>query len=195
MSRLRENMGLFLVLTGNRLKGKDVKRVGIATHYTSLANLTEFEKTLCETNNLTDESVESILNKYNQTITDHYDTSKIAKLFAENSIEKIYENLEKDATDWSKQQLTLLNKMSPSSLKVAIKQLSLGKTKSLKECLQMEYNLCSKFLEKSDFSEGVRAILIERGSKPNWKPASFKDLDENTLNWYFEPVNENILSI
>ena len=195
MSRLRENMGLFLVLTGNRLKGKDVKRVGIATHYTSLANLTEVEKTLCETNNLTDESVESILNKYNQTITDHYDTSKIAKLFAENSIEKIYENLEKDATDWSKQQLTLLNKMSPSSLKVAIKQLSLGKTKSLKECLQMEYNLCSKFLEKSDFSEGVRAILIERGSKPNWKPASFKDLDENTLNWYFEPLNENILSI
>jgi len=195
MSRLSENLGLFLSLTGNRLKGKDVKRVGIATHYTSLANLTNIEKSLCETTNLTAESVETILNKYNENVADQFDTSKLSKLFDEDSIEKIFANLEKDATDWSKQQLTLLRKMSPSSLKVTLKQMRLGKTKNLKECLQMEFNLCSKFLEKNDFSEGVRAVLIERGSTPQWQPASFKDIDENTLNWYFEPVPGNSLDI
>ncbi len=195
MSRLSENLGLFLSLTGNRLKGKDVKRVGIATHYTSLANLTNIEKSLCETTNLTAESVETILNKYNENVADQFDTSKLSKLFDEDSIEKIFANLEKDATDWSKQQLTLLRKMSPSSLKVTLKQMRLGKTKNLKECLQMEFNLCSKFLDKNDFSEGVKAVLIERGSTPQWQPASFKDIDENNLNWYFEPVPGNSLDI
>ena len=195
MSRLGENMGLFLSLTGNRLKGKDVKRVGIATHYTSLANLAEIEKSLCETNNLTDVAVETILNSYNENIVDKFDTSKVSKLFSEDSIEKIYENLEKDGTDWSNQQLALLNKMSPSSLKVTLKQMSLGKSKSLKECLQMEYNLCSKFLDKNDFSEGVRAVLLERGSKPQWKPSSIKEISETSLNWYFEPVAEYFLDI
>jgi 3-hydroxyisobutyryl-CoA hydrolase len=195
MSRLKDCIGTYLVLTGNRLKGKDVKRVGIATHYTDFSNLSKIENELCNTNELTNELVESVLNKYNENITDEFDSSKIKEIFSKDSIEKIYELLENDKTEWSKKQLELLNKMSPSSLKVAIKQLNLGKNMSLKDCLKMEYNLGGHFLNKNDFNEGVRALLVERGSKPNWKPATFKEVDQNTVNSYFKPLENDSLDL
>jgi len=33
LPRLRGKLGLFLALTGFRLKGRDVQRVGVATHF------------------------------------------------------------------------------------------------------------------------------------------------------------------
>lgn len=195
LSRIRDHVGLYLVLTGNRLKGKDVTRVGIATHYTSLAKLPELEQSLYNENDLTPQKVYAILNKYNEEIPDSFDTSKISKIFSSDSIEQIIENLEKDNSDWSKQQLSLLSKMSPSSLKVSVRQLQLGHEKDLKDCLKMEYNLCSKFITKNDFSEGVRAVLIDKGSKPKWDPATVRDIDEKLLNWYFEPAADDELDI
>lgn len=189
LSRLRDNLGVFLVLTGTRVRGKDVKRIGISTHYTSLARLAELEKHLCEERNLTPESVEAILGKYNEEVSGEYDTSVISRIFSAKTIDEIYANLEKENTEWSRQQLGLLNKMSPSCLKISVRQLQLGHEKNLKECLQMEYSLCSKLICKNDFSEGVRAAVIDKGSKPIWSPGSIREVDENQINWYFESVN------
>jgi 3-hydroxyisobutyryl-CoA hydrolase len=188
LSRLRDKIGIYLVLTGNRLKGKDVKRTGIATHYMDSSVLGDFEKKLFENKN---KSIEDILSQFDEKITDEFDTKKILANFNESRLEKIIENLEKENSDWSKQQLKLLSKMSPSSLKVAIKQLEVGLNKSLKECLEMEYQLCLRFCSKNDFSEGVRAVLIDRGDKPKWSPASLNDIDDKLIDWYFKPLSED----
>ncbi len=188
LSRLRDKIGIYLVLTGNRLKGKDVKRTGIATHYMDSSVLGDFEKKLFENKN---ESIEEILSQFDEKITDEFDTRKILANFNESRLEKIIENLEKENSDWSKQQLKLLSKMSPSSLKVAIKQLEVGLNKSLKECLEMEYQLCLRFCSKNDFSEGVRAVLIDRGDKPKWSPANLNEIDDKLIDWYFKPLPED----
>lgn len=41
LPRLQGKLGLFLALTGFRLKGRDVQRVGVATHFV------ESEKVMC----------------------------------------------------------------------------------------------------------------------------------------------------
>ena len=188
LSRLKDKIGIYLVLTGNRLKGKDVKRTGIATHYMDSKVLSDFEAQLYENKHL---SVEDLLKKYDEKIADDFDSSKILANFNESSLEKIMYNLEKDGSEWSKQQLKLLNKMSPSSLKVAIKQLELGFNKSLKECLEMEYQLCLRFCTKCDFSEGVRAVLIDRGDTPKWSPDKISDVNQNLVDWYFNALPED----
>lgn len=46
LPRLRGALGMYLALTGNRLKGENVHRAGIATHYVPCSRLTDLEKAL-----------------------------------------------------------------------------------------------------------------------------------------------------
>ena len=189
LSRLRDKIGIYLVLTGNRLKSKDVKRTGIATHYMDSKVLANFEKELYEMN--AQSVLEDLLRKYDEKIVDEFDASKILANFNESKLENIISNLEKDASDWSKQQLKLLGKMSPTSLKIAIRQLELGHNMSLKECFEMEYRMGLRFTLESDFSEGVRAVLIDRGDTPKWKPATISEVDDKKIEWYFKALPDD----
>lgn len=126
LSRLRDYIGLYLVLTGNRVKGQDNFRIGIATHFVGQNNLKNLENALCAQNNLNDEKIASILDSFNEIVEGEFASEKISQVFNADSLEEMYKRLEKDGSEWSQKQLKLLNKMSPTSLKVGIKQLSLG---------------------------------------------------------------------
>jgi 3-hydroxyisobutyryl-CoA hydrolase len=209
MSRLKYNIGLYLILTGNKLKDKHLKLFNLATHYTNnYLNLSKIENELFNTNNLTNKLIDLIINKYSlnsnnsMMINDDDDKlfmnnlNKINEIFSNDySIEKILELLENDKTEWSNKQLKLINKMSPISLKVTIKQLNLGKTMNLRDCLKMDYNLCAHFFNSHDFNEGVNALLIEKNKKPKWKPANIKEIDNETINSYFKPFDNDSLDI
>lgn len=106
----------------------------------------------------------------------------------ESSFDRIIANLNKDGSDWAKQQLKQMTKMSPTSLKVAVRQMEEGARRNLRECLEMEYQLCLRFTSQSDFMEGVRAVLIDRGDTPKWKPDSVEKVDQALVDWYFKPL-------
>ena len=195
LSRLNNNLGIFLVLTGNRIKGQDNKRVGIATHYVSKDNLASLETKLNETSNLNDSKVENIITNFNESVAGEYPSEKISEVFSASTVEEMISRLEKENTDWSAQQLKLLNKMSPLSLKVAIKQLNNGLKMNLKNCLEMEYVLGQRFLDDSDFFEGVRALLVNKGDKPTWKPKTFGEVTSEKVDWFFKdlPSDEKLI--
>ncbi len=184
---MKSHLGLFLVLTGSRLKGADVRKAGIATHYMSSQNILNLEKRLYESNDLDPQKIEQIVNSFDEKLTGEYDTTRIGKIFNADSLEQIVVNLEQDNSDWAKQQLKSMEKMSPLSLKIAVRQMREGSGKaSLKECLEMEFLLAQKFARKSDFSEGVRALLVDKGDKPKWNPNNFRDIDSGLVDWYFK---------
>lgn len=47
-----------------------------------------------------------------------------------------------------------MSKMSPTSMKVTMKELELGSKLTLDKCLQMEYRLVCHYVDDSDFAEG-----------------------------------------
>lgn len=51
----------------------------------------------------------------------------------------------------------------------------------------MEFHLCQRFAEKTDFAEGVRCVLIDRGDKPKWIPDKIEKVDNSTIDWFFTP--------
>ncbi len=80
--------------------------------------------------------------------------AQIQKAFSANSVEEILRRLQNDGSDWAKKTAETIAKMSPTSLKVTLKQMRLGKGLGLKEALELEYIMGQHFCADHDFYEG-----------------------------------------
>lgn len=188
LPKLQGKLGLYLGLTGNRLKGMDVLLAGIATHYIPSERLPELKDELVKSGS---PNVEEILNKYNLKdskqefcLAPYLD--KINSCFSAPSVEQIIERLKTDGSEWGEKTVQTLLKMSPTSLKVTLNAIEKGKQLDLAECLQMEYRLsCAVLNKNSDFYEGVRALLIDKDQNPKWNPKSLSDVTDTYVNQRF----------
>ncbi len=112
----------------------------------------------------------------------------INEIFSQHSVEAIIEKLEQSASDNSLIQNTLndIQAKSPLSLKVTFEQLKRMEFSSLEECLNLDYVLVQHFLNDNDFYEGVRALIVDKDNRPQWKPSQLKDVTAEKVNAYFE---------
>ncbi|MCL4125039.1 UNVERIFIED_CONTAM: hypothetical protein GTU68_010513 [Idotea baltica] len=60
LSRLKGNLGVFLALTGHRLKGRDVLGAGVATHACDAERIPELERTLLNLNSTYAEDITAV---------------------------------------------------------------------------------------------------------------------------------------
>ncbi|XP_026670784.1 3-hydroxyisobutyryl-CoA hydrolase, mitochondrial isoform X1 [Ceratina calcarata] len=193
LPRLQGKLGLYLGLTGDRLKGIDVFLAGIATHFVPSAKLSDLKQDLLT---IEQPDVKEVLNKYqperlNQEFSLAPYMSKIDKCFSVSSIEELIQRLKEDNSEWAEKTLNMLSKASPTSLKVTMRAIQSGSTLNLADCLKMEYRLaCAAMSKTSDFCEGVRALLIDKDQKPNWKPNSLTDVTDDYVSEKFRKFPE-----
>ncbi|XP_054725459.1 3-hydroxyisobutyryl-CoA hydrolase, mitochondrial [Anastrepha obliqua] len=190
LPRLEGKLGLFLGLTGFRLKGDDVLKAGIATHYCESTKLEDLQNELLNCKDT--DTVPDILEKYNTPSKKDFILNgvmdKINKCFTAESVEEIVQNLKSDGSEWANTTLETLGKVSPLSLKVTFRELELGSKLLLPQCLKMEYRMVVRHLEDSDFKEGVRALLIEKDQKPKWNPPTLEAVTEERVDWFFRKL-------
>uniref|UniRef100_A0A8C5KYI9 3-hydroxyisobutyryl-CoA hydrolase n=1 Tax=Jaculus jaculus TaxID=51337 RepID=A0A8C5KYI9_JACJA len=201
LPRLQGKLGYLLALTGFRLKGRDVYRAGIATHFVDSTKLSMLEEDLIALKSPSEENIAGILETYHAEskididkpfiLEEHMD--KINRCFSANTVEQIIENLRQDGSPFALEQLKVINKMSPTSLKITLRQLKEGSSKTLQEVLTMEYRLSQACMEGHDFHEGVRAVLIDKDQNPKWKPANLAEVTDEDLNRYFKSLGSNDL--
>ncbi len=195
LPRLGGKLGVYLALTGFRLKGRDVQKAGVATHFVDSALIPSLEKDLLGLKHAKTEDIHQVLKEYenrSQTedkefiLSPHMD--KINSLFGYNTMEEICHALKQDGSDWANKQLETLKQMSPSSMKVTLEQILRGAHMSLQDVLQMEYRISQHTMQEPDFVEGVRAVLVDKDKKPTWKPATLEDVSSDKVESYFAPL-------
>ncbi|KAI5930223.1 3-hydroxyisobutyryl-CoA hydrolase, mitochondrial isoform X2 [Manis javanica] len=201
LPRLQGKLGYFLALTGFRLKGRDVYTAGIATHFVDSEKLGTLEEDLVALKSPSKENIADLLKTYHTKskidqnksfiLEEHMD--KINSWFSAYTVEQILENLQQDGSSFALEQLKVINKMSPTSLKITLRQLMEGSSKTLPEVLTMEYRLSQACMRGHDFHEGVRAVLIDKDQSPKWKPADLKEVTDEDLNNYFKSLGSNDL--
>lgn len=193
LSRLGNNFGIYMGLTGAQVKGSDTKKVGLATHFIESKKLEELEKNLirCKTN----EDVETVLDYSSEPPS--LDTGleailpNINKCFGSNTVEKIYKSLQQDGSDWAKKTLNTLKVNSATAIKVSFRSITSGKHISLRDCLKMEMCLTINHSADSlEVKEGVRAVLIDKDFKPNWSRKSIYDVTDEDVERYFKPIQQ-----
>ncbi|XP_033024613.1 3-hydroxyisobutyryl-CoA hydrolase, mitochondrial isoform X4 [Lacerta agilis] len=203
LPRLSGKLGYFLAMTGFRLKGKDVHRAGIATHFIEAEKMAALEKDLTELKSPSKENVADILDSYHKkckidqekefVLGEHMD--KINSLFSANSMEEIVQNLKKDGSPFALKQLETITKMSPTSLKMTLRQLREGASLSLQDVFTMEYRLSQACMQGHDFYEGVRAVIIDKDQSPKWKPAVLEEVTDEYLDSCFKSLGSGDLKL
>ena len=73
------------------------------------------------------------------------------------------------------------------SLAVTVKLIDLAKLKTLKECLEIEYQLSQHMVYRDDFNNGVNSVLIIKNHQPAWNPSVINKINFDKLNKMFEP--------
>lgn len=187
LPRLPGELGLWLALTGERLKAQDVLAVGVATHFTEdPAGLAD---RLCEQGIA---ALEGLKTEAGASFAEHI--PEIDACFAKGSVEEIVACLEQ-GSDWAKGQAQTLKGKSPLTLKIAHRQLQEGgRLADFRDNMRMEYRIASRLVLTKSFHEGVRAVLIDRDNEPDWKPGSLSEVTPQILDSFFEPLGEDELT-
>ncbi|MEZ5996350.1 MAG: enoyl-CoA hydratase/isomerase family protein [Hyphomonadaceae bacterium] len=196
LPRLPSQIGLWLALTGARLKGADCYAADIATHYAPsekldavrhlAAAVAEAEHTL----KLLEEGLDEIdVNPGDPVELSPENHARIDKLFSGETVEAIFSALGEENSDWSKAQLAALETKSPQTLKVALRQLREGAhMKDFAEEMRHEYRIACRVSRRHDFIEGVRALIIDKDNAPRWDPPSLAAVTDAMLDEIFAPL-------
>jgi 3-hydroxyisobutyryl-CoA hydrolase len=190
LSRLRNNVGMYMGLTGIRLHGYDLKKIGLCAYFVESKRLDELEKAL--TACTTEEEISKTIAKFSSVPSTETELdnilNEIDKTFDGDTCEEIVENLHLDSSDWAMDTVRILNRASPTSLKVCHRLLNLGKNLTLEECLKMEFRLAIHHVLKSDLKEGIRAFLIDKDNRPFWNPKTLHEVNDQHVERFFQPL-------
>uniref|UniRef100_W5LHM1 3-hydroxyisobutyryl-CoA hydrolase n=1 Tax=Astyanax mexicanus TaxID=7994 RepID=W5LHM1_ASTMX len=198
LPRLQGKLGLFLALTGFRLRGRDVQKAGVATHFVESEKIGALEKDLVDLKVPSVSEVAQVLDSYHQQVRNrgpfiYFPNRSHLRLFTASSVEEIMENLQKDGSAFAQKQLEILSKMSPTSLKLTFRQQQAGATMTLQEVFVMEYRLTQACMRGHDFYEGVRAVIIDKDQNPKWKPPTLAEVTEEFMEESFRSLGERDL--
>jgi len=189
LSRLPDQIGMYLGLTGTRIGLGDALDAGLATHAVRKSDFESVIEALAQ-GGAVEKTVQAFSHKAAPgPLREH--RRQIAILFGGASVEAILERLERDGGTFARTAAQELRTRSPTSLKLVFRQLREAQKLDLKQCLAMELRLALRALEAHDFREGVRAALIDKDRNPKWQPSSLAAVGD--LDRYFASLGNEEL--
>jgi enoyl-CoA hydratase len=197
LPRMPGMTGIYLGLTGRICGRADAYYIGVLTHCIPASAFETVKAAMIEA-----EPVDPILDGLHQDPGEGFLQSHrepVDRIFKANSVEHILKGLEEEEgrfRDWARETLGVLARKSPLALKVTFEQLRRGKTyRSLKEALIVEYRLATRFIRMPDFSEGIRAVIIDKDQAPRWLPDSLAGVSDALVQSLFEPLEGGDLKL
>ncbi|KAL4957694.1 ClpP/crotonase-like domain-containing protein [Aspergillus filifer] len=201
LPRLDGELGTYLALTSERLHGVQALYAGIATHYFDSSVLGNLTARLSELVFGDHQALRTRLEIVNRTMAE-FSTglpaegiklagsrrAAIDRCFGHDTVEKILKALENETVEkaWAQKTLETISARSPTSLRVTLRQLRLGKKWDIRETFQRESEIAAQFMRHPDFVEGVKARLMSKPPRQaNWQPATLADVTNEQVDKFF----------
>ncbi|HIA42792.1 MAG TPA: enoyl-CoA hydratase/isomerase family protein [Gammaproteobacteria bacterium] len=207
---LPKNIGLYMMLTATQLNAADTQLVGLTNNYISVTAKDSFEKEITELDWSDDLQKNSdILNlciknfKEKPLSKEGFPESQLesrlesvqALMSADNLID-VTKNILTNSTqdEWFKRGIKGLVNGCPTSAHIIWEQCNFEKSKNLKEVFKFELDLAIQITRHPDFTEGIRAVIIEKDNQPQWSYAEINKLPREWIEEHLEPAwNKNPL--
>jgi enoyl-CoA hydratase/carnithine racemase len=200
LSRLPGRLGLFLAITGVSLNPHDAIRLGLAdrmlpsTSYDALMeklcslnwselgdNLALLDRTLAQfQNDHPVELPESKIQKYTLRL------QHMMQCGGRDDVIREIVALKDDPDPWLRKASEGARFGSPTTIAVIWEIHHRLRLASLEDIFRAELGLAVNFCLRHDFIEGVRAKLIDKTGKPQWKPATLEEVTPEWVNQHFQ---------
>ena len=183
LPRLPGEFGTWMALTGARVVGFDAYSNGLSSHYCSSSEVSSLKRDL----------IKHGLSALNETFAPSMNAlcdkqAEVDHLFAGACVTQILKRLD-CADGWARQQAKKIRAKSPLSTKIALRQIRTGNyLDSVSDALRIEYRIGSRLVRSSNFSEGVRAMILDKDYNPKWRPPNLLGASKDLVAQYFSPV-------
>ena len=185
LPRMPGAVGLWLALTGARLKAADCLLTAVATDYVESVGVEALKAAVLAG----PAAVETILTEQGADpgppplaqIQDELD-----RLFGRDSLVAIMDALGADDGEWARAQGHGLSTKSPHSMAVAFRQLREGAgMPDFAAEMAQEFRIGARVVQSPDFLEGVRALIVDKDNAPRWSPATVEAVTPAMLDAVF----------
>lgn len=196
LPRLPGARGVYLALTGARIKAADAKAVGLATHVVPSARFAEVEAALAAGEPVADLLAARAAAPEPAPLDAH--GALIADAFGRGSIDAILVRLGEFASEggeagaFAGRAAESMRAACPTSLAITVEQMRRGPGLTLAGALATEYRVVNRVAHGHDFYEGVRAIIVDKDNSPRWEPARLADVDPAVIAAHFAPVADEL---
>lgn len=196
----RGALGMYLGLTGARLRAADAVYAGVATHFVPLASLPALRAALAaEPLAGGRAAVAALLERFAgeppgpppPLAARQADMERTLGEGAAASLDGALAALRREAdggSEWAAATLRTLATKSPTSLRITFRALREGRRLTLAEALRREYRLAVRIVRaRGDLREGVRAVIVDKDNRPAWSPSTLAGVRDAYLDSYFAP--------
>lgn len=186
------HLGEFHGLTGTRMGPAEAILVGFADHFIPEQHWEQVKEELSSAgdikviNNFIDEPIPNI---------DLFGKMElIDQIFGLDTLGEIESALLELGTEWSKDALKKIYRNSPLALACALQLIRDQRhSKSIEEALDMEFRFTFRSARYSDFIEGIRAQVIDKDFKPDWKHSSLREVAGSEVDFMLGPLGNQSL--
>lgn len=190
LSRLAGRTGQYLALTGHRLDGAECHALGLATHYIAADRLAEAKARLADGAPpaavldalATPAPAAAILDR----------RAEIDRLFASDRLEDILAALDADGGAFAAATRETLATKSPQTMKISLRLLHDGaRMATFFDEMRQEYAVGCRVVQRHDFLEGVRAVIVDKDNAPRWNPATADGVSDHLIDQIFAPLPDS----
>lgn len=182
-SKLSKGWRNFYALTGYTIPSGLALKFDFADFFIKSENLTKLTQELCYCEH--NEEAETLKKFADNFCTNHeHDEEWIEELFS-HPLEKIFLYLEKSPHKRAEIILKDLKHRSSFSLKLTYKLMEMADNLSLEDSLELDKIIAEKLIQFKDFTEGVRAQVIDKDKNPQWVYNSISEVPEELIDAIF----------
>ncbi|GAB5507938.1 MAG: enoyl-CoA hydratase/isomerase family protein [Rhizobiaceae bacterium] len=193
LPRLRGASGMFFGLTGNRARWGDQLHSGFATHAVKAEALEELVRKLADGDDIDATLAGFAETPEPETPAAHWEA--VDRHFGKASLAEVMQSLGAADGEFETGLAATIAKRSPTSVKVAFREISEGRALAMPDCMNMEFRILNRMLAGRDFYEGIRAAVIDKDDAPVWQPATLDEVPDDAVDAYFAPLGEKELGL
>ncbi len=191
LSRLPGRIGQYLALTGARLDGAEAVALGLATHYLPTARIEEAKAAIATGPDAIDAAL-SALAEAAPAGKILAQRAEIDRLFASDDLEEVLAALDADDGDFAQATRATLATKSPQAMKVSLKLLKdAAGMATFADEMRQEYAVACRVVQRPDFVEGVRALIVDKDNAPRWEPATVEGVSDHMIDRIFAPLPDD----
>jgi len=188
LARSPGSVGMYLSLTGVRIGAADTIHAEFADHHMPSGALDDLIAAL-----RTGEDADAVIARLRtdpgpSTLAEMGDA--IERCFSADTLAGVIAALEADESEWAEKSLELVRAMCPFSQAVTFKDVRMADGRSIEECLSTAFRLALRFMDREDYFEGARAILIDKDNSPRWNPDTIEKVDPAEVDACISPLGD-----